>query len=529
MTITPLTRFILLATVTATGAGVLILEVLAVRLLSPHFGTSMYVLSSVLTIVLAALACGYYAGGRLSDRYPTPLPLYLILALGGLAIAFSYALAKVFLPFAPQLFPITTGPLILSLCLFFIPAFLLGMDSPYVIKLLTHGRDGATAGAETGTTFFWSTVGSIAGSLSAGFFFIPFVGIEATLLGVAVVLSLGAALAETFLRSTTIVPMPKVAKRQFLLIIAAATILLTIATFTMERPSKDGPGVTTIYEKDERYGHVRVYELAFSPLRPPARFLQREVNSESAIFQDSYEHPFEYTRFADLYPQLRHGTTTRALVLGGGAYSIPRSLLANNPDLLVDVAELDPALYPLAQTYFDLRVTPRLRNFVTDARLLINTADTTYDFIFMDTFNSGLYIPAHLTTLEYFAAVRERLSKDGLLMINFIGARDLPGTTLTDSFRTTLQAVFPNVQGFVARPEELHELQNIMFIADATDESLDVSGITVATNQRDDAPLTELQIPLTARDEAAQVLFTDDRSPAEYLVAKQLAAAKKAR
>lgn len=189
----PTAKPVLLATVFITGMAVLIVEVLAIRLLSPYFGTSMFVLSSVLTVVLAALALGYFWGGRLADRYPHPLPLYGILAIGGFAIAFSYALSSIVIPFLSALVPITYGPLLLSIVFFFIPAFLLGTDSPYVIKLLTKDADPATAGAITGNTFFWSTVGSIVGSLSAGFFFIPLVGIEATLLGVACVLSIGAA------------------------------------------------------------------------------------------------------------------------------------------------------------------------------------------------------------------------------------------------------------------------------------------------------------------------------------------------
>ncbi len=518
----PYTREILLATVFTTGTAVLILEILAVRLLSPQFGTSMFVISSVLTVVLAALALGYYWGGRVADHFPTPLPLYTIIATGGLTIAFSFAMAKFIVPFAGGILPITFGPLLLALLLFFIPAFLLGTDSPYVIKLLTSSEDASTAGATTGTVFFWSTIGSIVGSLSAGFFFIPFVGLEVTLLGVACFLAVGSALAAWYL-NTTNSDLPL--RPRTVLGIALITIVLSGLTLHSPRPNEYPDNQQTLYEADHQYGHVRIYEQEFSLTRPPARFLKREVNSESAIFQDSYDHPFVYTRFADLFPELRRSTTTNFLLLGGGAYSIARSILAEHPTITADVAELEPALFPLAIKYFDLQHLDRLTNHVVDARVFVEKADERYDYIFMDTFNSGLYIPAHLTTVEFFTSVRSRLSDDGLLMINFIGAEGLPETNLLDSFTKTLRTVFPNVRAFSEEPDLTGRLKNIVFIADATNQTIDVENITIPlTSTEPETAISELELPLQPSNPEAQVTFTDDRSAAEYLVAKQIAA-----
>lgn len=518
----PYARELLLATVFSTGTAVLILEVLAVRLLSPQFGTSMFVISSVLTVVLAALALGYYWGGRVADRFPSPLPLYTIIAAGGLTIALSFAVAKFIVPFAGAILPITFGPLLLALMLFFVPAFLLGTDSPYVIKLLTGTSSPETAGATTGTVFFWSTIGSIVGSLSAGFFFIPFVGLEVTLLGVACFLSVGAALCAWYLGEETTTT---TLRTRSVLIVAITTIAITGLTLHTPRPDAYPKDQRTLYEADHQYGHLRIYEQEFSLTRPPARFLKREVNSESAIFQDSFDHPFVYTRFADLFPEFRRSTTSNFLLLGGGAYSIARSILAEHPTITVDVAELEPALFPLAVQYFDLQHLDRLENHVVDARVFVKETPERYDYIFMDTFNSGLFIPAHLTTIEFFSAVRERLSDDGLLMINFIGAEGLSDTNLLDSFTKTLRTIFPNVRAFSETPALSGRLKNIVFVADATDEEITLENITVPLQLTEaPVPLSTLEISLQSQDPEAQVIFTDDRSPAEYLVAKQIAA-----
>lgn len=517
-------RLLLLTTVCITGAAVLILEIFAIRLLSPHFGTSMFVLSSVLTVVLLALALGYFFGGRIADRYPHPVFLYGIIALSGLALITSYALAKLFLPYAPALFSITSGPLVLACIFFFLPAFLLGTDSPFVIKLLTSNESTATAGATTGSVFFWSTLGSIVGSLSAGFLFIPFVGIERTLIGITCVLVLGSTVAAYLLRTYPGRDAVPFSAPHFIALSVVALLLCGIVT-NLPHFNPDGPNQRTLYEADGYYGHIRIFEEEFSLARPPARFLRREVNSESAMFQDSYDHLFPYTRFSDLYPQLRKATTTSLLMLGGGAYTIPRNLLGKNPALQIDVVELEPSLYPLAQTYFDLPGTDQIRNHVMDARVYVAQDKRQYDFIFMDTFNSGLYIPAHLTTQEFFITLRDKLTPDGLLMINFIGARELPGTTLTDSFARTLSSVFPSVRAFSTATTTPQVLQNIIFIANPTDTPVDVTDIVFPQTM---IPLEDMEIFLRGNDKE-QVIFTDDRSPAEYLVAKQIRATQNTR
>ena len=50
------------------GAGTMTVELAAVRLLAPWYGTSLSVWTNVIAVVLLALAVGYALGGRLSAR-----------------------------------------------------------------------------------------------------------------------------------------------------------------------------------------------------------------------------------------------------------------------------------------------------------------------------------------------------------------------------------------------------------------------------------------------------------------------------
>src|SRR5580765_3248268 len=63
-------------TAAVTGAAVMIVEILGAKMLSPYLGTSHFVWTAQIAVTLVALACGYYAGGRLADRSQSLAWLY---------------------------------------------------------------------------------------------------------------------------------------------------------------------------------------------------------------------------------------------------------------------------------------------------------------------------------------------------------------------------------------------------------------------------------------------------------------------
>src|SRR6185295_2626293 len=67
--------------VAVSGAVLMALEILSSRVLAPHFGNSVYVWGSIISVFLAALSLGYLWGGRLADRRPTMAGLARMVAL----------------------------------------------------------------------------------------------------------------------------------------------------------------------------------------------------------------------------------------------------------------------------------------------------------------------------------------------------------------------------------------------------------------------------------------------------------------
>lgn len=506
------TQPIYLATVFLTGASVLITEISAIRLLSIQFGTSMDVVSGVLAIILLSLSCGYYVGGKLSDRYPTPRALYLIICISGALLLLLSSLAHVILH--PAVALEATHPLLLTFGLFFLPAFLMGMDSPYVIKLLTQGISADVHGAIVGKVFFWSTVGSILGSLATGFLLLPNLGVKMTLYGTSVLLILLGAVGYTVF---TYRASQSFKKRTglFGLLFLLFSLLLAASTELTYRQFSEAYGV--IHEEDGLYSHILIAERERDGRI--VRTLEREVNSSSAIYPGSSDIVFDYLKPLPFQIELQ-GAAQTVLQIGGGAYSGPKAMHERFPHIEIDVAEIEPALFPLAQQYFELPETPQIRNHVVDGRQFLQRNPKTYDVIYLDAFQSGHFIPPHLVSEEFFSLIRDRLTTDGLLIINFIGIPDQKNhESLTGSLLKTLNSVFPNISVYLPTTwAEPSDTQNILIHA-RTQTNLPTTFTTQYAEEAWAAPaqVTTLETLIHPSD----TIFTDDLSRVELLVARE--------
>src|SRR5579872_1504211 len=69
-----------------TGAIVMSFEMLGSRYLNPYFGSGIYTWAALISTVLAALTIGYFAGGMVADRHPSPRVLGAAVLIGSLFI-----------------------------------------------------------------------------------------------------------------------------------------------------------------------------------------------------------------------------------------------------------------------------------------------------------------------------------------------------------------------------------------------------------------------------------------------------------
>jgi len=163
--------FAILAISCWSGFVVMALEMLSGRILAPTFGSSIYVWGAVISVFMVALSVGYLAGGRLSMMEPQ------IRVLCGLHFLFGLLLLPIFAfadPVLDGVFEVTQDPragsLLASTILFFLPAAVGGMITPYAVRLLVD--DAKAAGFYAGLQYFFSTFFSAAGTLLTSFYFV---------------------------------------------------------------------------------------------------------------------------------------------------------------------------------------------------------------------------------------------------------------------------------------------------------------------------------------------------------------------
>jgi len=497
----PPARF-LLFTVFLTGAAVLIIEVTATRLLAPYFGNTIYSLSSVLTVILGALSAGYYLGGRLADRFPHTRYFYSVIAVSGLALLLTKVLSTIILPLLSAVLGLDTGPLLASLLLFTLPAALLGTLSPYAIRLIHSSASASGVGSISGTVYFVSTLGSIAGSLGTGFFLIPLFGLDRIITATA--------LGLVFLGIWGLKFRPAV---QITLLFIAALILSRV----FHNPPSPYPN--TIFSMDGLY--QKIYIVENNSRNPTARYLIQDRNFSAGIYLNSTDHVFEYTRYFSLY-RVFMPRAKNILAVGGGGYTTPRHFLAEIPDARVDVAEIEPFLYPLSLKYLNLSPDARLNNFTTDARLFLRQADKPYDIIFADAYSSLLSIPVHLASREFFQLARDHLSPDGLFIGNFIGSfTPVKNSYLLSQIKTFIN-VFPNTYLFVHYPDRLDMSQNVIFLGLNSQDKPDLKTLLTRT------PLLAVSDPLSHYIDPSKLkldhypVFTDNYNPSEHFLAGDL-------
>ena len=501
----PTSRVALNLAVFATGAAVLILEIAATRLLSPYYGSTLYTVSSVITVVLGALSLGYATGGRLADRHPEGAWFYGVIALSGLAVLVLRLLAVTLLPAVGFDLPLTTGPLVMSLALFFLPCFLLALLSPWAIKLQALANPDRGSGHNAGSVFFWSTLGSIAGSLSAGFYLVPALGLRHLFLCVGLLLTV---LGGTGFFASRPASAPR-----------AAALALSIVVALTGLPALTGAKSSALYTRDGVYSKIQVFDTTFA--ERPARELWLDRSASGVMFRDGSELAYPYTRYHRL-TDLWSPRVVRALVLGAGPFSIPKALLAGDPEVIVDVVDIEPDLLALSERFFGLVSSPRLHNHVMDARGFLRRTRERYDLIFMDVYHS-ITIPVHLTTREYFELARERLTERGIVVSNVVGDLGASPPSLLGSMARTFAAAFPRALFVATESVESHRQQNVIFVGARSALSLDSADPRMVAHSLPE--IRELPRHLLRADQLPldrELLLTDESAATELLTLGQI-------
>jgi len=377
----------LYAIVFLSGAAVLAIEILGTRILGPFYGVSLFLWSALITVTLAALSVGYALGGRWADRRPSLQLLGTLLLVAGVLVCGIPLVRGVVLETTGSL-GVRAAVLVTSTLLFGPPLTLLGMVSPFAIRIKT--ADVTEVGSTSGNLYAVSTFASVVSALAVGFFLIPAMGVSKLLFGIGGALFLAATLAYTGPR----------------LVGAAALCIVAVTSSGMLGLDRADPARGLVELRQTPYAEIRIVDV------DNGRYLLMEGMLHTVMDLEDGRSWHRYVAALDILDFLFDEPGDMLLLgLGGGLLAQEFSRDGWN----VQAVEIDPAVTEIAREYFDLRDEHASVAHMDGRRFLHESAEK-YDLIIGDAY--GTTIPFHLATREAFAEMAARLRAGGILALN---------------------------------------------------------------------------------------------------------------
>ncbi len=477
----------------------------ASRLLGNYFGNSNLSWASIIGLILIYLTAGYFLGGYWADRSPRFATFFQILTWGAFTIGLVPLASRPILRMAADAFDnlqlgVLFGSFTVVMVLFIIPVTLLGTASPFAIRLAL--QDARSAGTISGRIYAISTMGSFIGTFIPILILIPLIGTYRTFIALSAFLLLVALLGLGITSGW----------RKVLFYLWMPFVLALLAVVGARGPDKATQGM--IFESDSAYNYIQVIEVG------QTRYLRlndgQGVHSVYHPQEYFYNGPWEQVLVGPFFypaPVARENITSMAIVgLAAGTTARQASLVF--PNIHIDGIEIDPEIVMVGQKYFDMS-QPNLNIIIQDGRWSLARSDRRYQVISVDAYRPP-YIPWHLTTVEFFQLVRERLTEDGVMVINV--GRSPQDRRLIDMLSSTILEVFPSVHVM-----DLPDSFNSILFATVQPTQVDnlIENFTTLT-LAGDTPQVLLQAAATTINNLQPTppkgaIFTDDFAPIEWI------------
>ncbi len=377
-------------------------EIIALRRLVPHIGSSIVVTAPTIGFFLLALALGYAAGAKINDRYLQVVARNFLISALLLGIGFST-------PFVNGLFahiePVWLAYTLLIGGILCPLAWLLGQTVPALTNLMQTRRTGEASGM----ALYWSTLGSFLGSLGLSVLVMQWLGISAAVALCALFLLIGALRLQRA---------PEASTRgwQVLVVFLASTLLIISLNVPMIRGQfLNEPQLIT----ETAYADYSVIPTQTADGEPVRVF---KVNSSTASLISDGSPP-RYARYIDYLRQTLLNDLklkdSDILVLGAGGFTLSHREPLNHYTFV----DIDPKIQSIAEQQF-LHEPIRGQFVVDDARHFVTAAakqsDKRFDAVVVDVYSSHHNIPSHLITQEFWSDTRQVLKPNGVLLANLI-------------------------------------------------------------------------------------------------------------
>lgn len=430
-------------------------ELLWMRSIIHLLGGFTYVFSAVLTVYLLGNVIGAGIGSSLAKRLKVPAAGFAVtLSLLGLCGTFYLPLlvlwtskvlpsvnraAEEISKLVPVSSPYMINPLVQSVCLFMVPAVIMGIGFPIALQAWANHLH--KVGRSTGAAYGANTIGAVTGGVVTGFVLIPLLGLQSSITALGLTgIWLAGVMWLLFTRGSSIV------RRSALLCTAVVLTILTATT-----PSNlfnTVVGISPLIPPD--YNLVFVEEgltTTVSLHRDSTDGDLHMYSSGQSIAGDDYVARGDQKMLGHL-GVLLDSDAKKVLSVGFGSGETTACLAQHNLQRL-DCVEIAPEIVDVALKFFShinlgSRLNSKVNMIFMDAKNYIHLTDNSYDVIINDSIHPREFAEnASLYTREYFQSARGRLNKNGMI-ISWLPTYNM-SPSVFDSIIGTLMDVFPHV------------------------------------------------------------------------------------
>jgi len=443
-----------------TGMSALALEVLWTRSISLIIGSTTY----SFTIMLAAFLTGIWLGSWLHATFPLRR-IHESVQLGAVMIAIGATsfITSQLIPHVPSLvleinrflyqdtMQIQFGASLLgAFSVMLIPCVFMGIAFPVASQ--ARARLKLNFGQSVGDTLALNTLGSIIGSLAAGFVLIPMLGLQGGMLlssslaaGYGLIVIVASATASSSRRA---IALPVAVALALVLVVFGPLIaprwdLHRLATFKHDRIQYDFSGqMDLLYYKEGQSSTVAVVDIV-EDFRGE-KDLRRYIAVNGKVVASDGSGDMDTQLLLGHVPVLLHPDPKSALVIGFGAGVTLGAVAAHKGIEDLTLVEIEPAVLGSGSLFAHvnddvLRLDPRLEVIVQDGRNFVKTTNRKFDVITADPVHPWAAGSAYLYTTEYYAQAAERLTEDGVM------CQWVPLTALSvDDFRSIIGSFAQN-------------------------------------------------------------------------------------
>jgi spermidine synthase len=434
------------ATLGLSGFASLLFEIVWTRVLAMTIGPTTYAFAATIAALILGLAIGSAAGAWVARRTRDAVD-WLAVALAGAAacvIGASYlaggplprAIAERFAAAPEQYARLTSGGVLLAAALVIPAAACLGAAFPLALATLRAAADAAPR--RFAIVYAINTIGSVAGSLTAGFVAIPLLGLQHTTTLVAAMLVAASGLAIGRGRPTE--------RRAVSVAAAAVAIVLMVLNPAWDRQLlASGAYMYAPYvPRDlDLVTQLKAGSLVYYREGAAATISVKRLTGTLSLAIDgktdaSNRSDMLTQRVIAHLPLLLHPDPETVFIIGLGSGVTLGSAL-QHPVERVDVAEISPEVVEASRQFtaenHDALADPRARVIVADGRTHLELARQKYDVIVSEPSNPWIAGVAALFTREFFEAARARLAPGGVICqwanIYNISDRDLRAIAAT--------------------------------------------------------------------------------------------------